>query len=158
MWDGVLHLVPLPGGAACALNTEFFLAAGPLGEPRGLVPLVVAGLFRSDEDYRVPDQLYCRPEHLSERGAEGAELVVEVRSDGDETYRKLEFYVALGVREVLVLHPNPRAVELFRLVDDRYVVVSPDAAGTVLSQVLDLRLGVEGEKLRLTWSDGSADV
>lgn len=59
---------------------------------------------------------------------------------------------------MLALHPAPRAVELFRLVDDRYVVVSPDAAGTVLSQVLDLRPGVEGAHLRLTWDGGCADV
>lgn len=31
---------------------------------------------------------------LSARGAEGAELVVEVRSAGDETYDKIDWYAA----------------------------------------------------------------
>lgn len=48
------------------------------------------GLFGSESDYRVPDQLFCREEQLSYRGAEGAELVAEVRSAGDETYDKIE--------------------------------------------------------------------
>ncbi|MGD9531154.1 Uma2 family endonuclease [Pseudonocardia sp.] len=117
-----------------------------------------AGLYRAANDWRVPDQLYCRPENFSDRGAEGAELVVEVRSEGDETYRKLEFYAALGVGEVLVLHPQPRAVELFRLVEEKYVQVSPAADGAVLVETLGLRVAAASDVLRLTWDGGSADV
>ncbi|MGD9529714.1 MAG: Uma2 family endonuclease [Pseudonocardia sp.] len=146
MWNDVLYLVPPPGGPHQRLSTRFTVLAGPLADRRGLVPHMETGLFRDERDYRVPDQLYCRPEDASDRGAEGAELLVEVRSEGDETYRKLEFYAALGVREVLVLHPQPRAVELFRLVDEKYVQVSPAADGAVLVEALGLRV------------DGSADV
>jgi Uma2 family endonuclease len=158
MWDGVLHMVPPPSEPHQGLSSEFFLAVGALAKIRGLVPRMETGLFRGDNDYRVPDQLYCRPEHRTRRGVEGAELVVEVRSEGDDTYRKLEFYAALGVGEVLVLHPEPRGVELFRLVEGRYVAVSPAEDGTVLTQVLGLRLGITGDRLHLTWDGGSADL
>jgi Uma2 family endonuclease len=158
MWDGVLHVVPPPGGPHQGLSTEFLLAAGPVAKRLGLVPRMETGLFRAADDYRVPDQLYCRPEHLSDRGAEGAELVVEVRSEGDETYRKLPFYAALGVREVLVLHPEPRRAELYRLVEDQLLPVQADAAGELASAVLGVRVAPAGDTLHLTWDDGSADV
>ncbi len=57
------------------------------------------GLFRPgvDDDYRVPDQAYARPELRSERGIEGpASLVVEILSPNDETYQKLDWYGAVG--------------------------------------------------------------
>ncbi|MDN5751104.1 MAG: Uma2 family endonuclease, partial [Pseudonocardia sp.] len=124
MWDGVPHVVPPAGGPHQRLSGAFFLAVAPVVQARGLVPHFETGLFDDEANYRVPDLLFCRPEHLSERGAEGADLVVEIRSPDDETYAKLDFYAAMGVREVLVLHPKPRRVELFRIVDGRPTVLS----------------------------------
>ena len=102
----------------------------------GLRPHYETGLFRTADDYRVPDQLYYRPEQQSERGAEGAELVVEIRSKGDEAYDKIGFYAGLGVREMLIVHPEGRWVELLRAVGDRLLPVSADAQGAVRSEVL----------------------
>ena len=157
MWDGVVHIVPPEGGSHQRLNTRFLMVVGPLSERRGLVPHTDTGLFRSDDDYRVPDQLHARAEQLSERGVEGAELVVEVRSPRDETYEKFDFYIALGVREVLVLHPDDRRAELFRLIEDRLLPVST-TGGVVESEVLGVQLATVEGKLRITWSDGSADI
>lgn len=158
MWVGVLHVVPPAGGPHQGLSSEFFLSVGPVAKSRGLVPRMGTGLFRTADDYRVPDQLLCLPEHLSDRGAEGAELVVEVRSEGDDTYRKLPFFAALGVREVLVLHPALRRAELYRLVEDRLLPVQADAAGELASDILGVRVGATAEALRLTWDGGTADV
>ncbi len=158
VWGGVLHVVPPPGGPHQRLSTAVLIAVGPLTAGRGLVPHAETGLFRAADDYRVPDQLYCRPEHLSERGAEGAELVVEVRSEGDETYRKLPFYAAVGVREVLVLHPGDRTAELFRAVDGDLRPVSPDAEGGLRSDVLGVHLVTVDGELRISWSGGAAAV
>lgn len=158
MWDGVLHVVPPPSGAHQGLSSEFFIVVGPLAKRRGLDPRMETGLFRADDDYRVPDQLYRLPEQGSARGAEGAELVVEVRSAGDDTYRKLDFYAALGVREVLVLHPEDRRVELFRRIEDRLLPVTPDGTGELASEVLGIRLATLDGALRITWPDGSAKV
>lgn len=158
MWDGVLHMVPPPGGPHQRLSTRLLLVLGPLAERRGLVPHMETGLFRAAEDYRVPDQLYCRPEQASERGAEGAELVVEIRSPRDETYEKLDFYSATGVRELLVVHPEDREVELFRAVGGRLLPVQASRDGGLGSETLGVEFRTVDGRLVLTWPDGSAEV
>lgn len=157
MWDGVLHMVPPAGGPHQSLSGDFYYVAVPLARERGLKPLMETGLFRTADDFRVPDQLYCRLEHFSRRGAEAAELVVEVRSDGDDTYRKIGFYSALGVREMIVLHPQPRRVEFFRAVEGELREVSPAVDGH-WSEVLGLRLHVADAVLNLVWDGGAAEV
>lgn len=157
MWDGVLHVVPPAGGPHQEFARELFLVLAPLAKRRGLRPYYETGLFRADKDYRVPDQLYCRPKHESERGTEGAELVVEIRSDGDETYEKIDFYAALGVREMLIAHPKDRRVELLRAVDGRLQSVGPDDE-TVRSEVLGADFRTVAGLLHISWEDGSADV
>ncbi len=129
-----------------------------LAQARGLVPHYETGLFDDEANYRVPDLLFCLPEHLSERGAEGAELVVDLRSPDDESYAKLDFYAAKGVREVLVLHSKDRRFELFRFVDGRTTLMSTDASGAVDSHVLGIRSATVADKLRITWAEGATDI
>ncbi|GAA1397500.1 hypothetical protein GCM10009613_50290 [Pseudonocardia kongjuensis] len=157
MWDGVLHMVPPPGEPHQGISSELFLILAPLAKRRGLDPRMETGLFRSEHDYRIPDQLYRRPEHRSGRGAEGADLVVEIRSPGDETYEKIEFYAAAGVRELLVVHPDDRRAEVFRAVGTRLLPVQ--ATGGVLGlETLGVELRTTAGALHLTWDDGSAQV
>lgn len=158
MWNKVLHMVPPPGSPHQRLGSQLLLVLAPLAESHGLVPSYETGLFRADEDYRVPDQLYCRPEHQSDRGAERAELVVEIRSKGDETYEKIDFYAALGVREMLIVHPEGRWVELLRAVGDRLLPVTADADGAARSDVLGAQFATVDWLLRISWQDGVADV
>jgi Uma2 family endonuclease len=67
---------------------------------RGLVASYETGLFAADDDYRVPDIVVSRPVNRSHRGVDDtAELVVELRSPGDESYEKLPWYAARGVTE-----------------------------------------------------------
>lgn len=157
MWDGVLHVVPPAGGRHQRLGSRLLLLLTPRADAAGLVMSYETGLFRADDDYRVPDLLVCSAQAASERGAEGAELVVEIRSPGDETYAKLPFYAAVGVREVLVVHPDTAGVELFRLVDERLLPVTADGAGAVRSDVLAVRFA-PGRPVHLTWDGGSADL
>jgi Uma2 family endonuclease len=158
MWDGVLHIVPPAGGPHQRLGTRFVMTVGPLAERRRLVPHVETGLFRTSDDYRVPDQLYCRPDHLSDRGVEGAELVVEIRSDRDEPYDKIPWYAQMGVKEMLVVHPHDRRVELFRALGGQLVPVQPGADGDLVSEVLAVTLRTVDGKLEVTWDGGSATV
>ncbi|MGH3718911.1 MAG: Uma2 family endonuclease [Pseudonocardiaceae bacterium] len=60
----------------------------------------------------------------ADRGAEGAELVVEISSKGDETYEKIDFYAELRVREMLIVHPDGRWVELLRAIGGRLLPVT----------------------------------
>ncbi len=158
IWDGILHMVPPPGGPHQHVAGELYLVLGPLAKRRNLCPYFETGLFRASDDYRVPDQLYCRPAHESERGAEGAELVVEIRSEEDETYEKIGFYAQLGVREMLIVHPQGRWVELLRAVGGRLLPVTADAQGAVRSEVLDAQFATVAGRLLITWDDGSAEV
>ena len=156
VWDGVLHMVPPPGDAHQEFAYLFMKVVGPLAERRGLLPRHEPGLYRSDTDYRVPDLAFARPEHRSESGLSGAQLVGEIRSDGDEAYEKLDFYAAVGVQEMLVLHPRSRRVELFRNVEGRMLPFQPGAG--VYSEVLGVSMQVEDDELVVTWDGGSARV
>jgi Uma2 family endonuclease len=158
MWDGVLHVVPPPGGPHMEFGAEFLLVVAPIAKQRGLLPRYETGLFRGDKDYRVPDQMFFRPEHRSPRGAEGAELVLEIRSDGDETYEKIDFYSERGVREMLVAHPEEGRVELFRAVGGRLIPMQPGPDGEHVSEVLGITLRTVDGKLEISWDGGSAVV
>lgn len=158
VWNGVLHMVPPPGGPHQRVGGELFLVLGPLAKRCGLSPHYETGLFRADDDYRVPDQLYCRPEQQSDRGAERAELVVEIRSKDDETYEKIGFYTQVGVREMLIVHPTGRGVELLRTTGDRLLPVTSDAQGALRSEVLGAQFATVDGRLRITWQGGVADI
>lgn len=158
MWDGVVHVVPPVGDAQQEVQAELFPVLAALAKRRGLVPRFETGLFSTEFDYKVPDQLFCRPEQRSARGAEAAELVVEVRSPGDETYDKIDWYAERGVRELLIVHPAGRRFELQRNVGGRLLPVSGDMDGQSVCEVLGVSLITVHERLRLTWSDGSAEI
>ncbi len=106
MWEGVLHMVPPPSGDHQRLSSEMLVALATLAKRRGLIGATETGLFPAgvDDDYRQPDLVFARPEAWSKRGLEGrAALAVEVRSPNDETYDKLDWYVDVGVQEILVI-------------------------------------------------------
>jgi Uma2 family endonuclease len=108
---------------------------------------LVAGInvFRADNDYRIPGLTFISRGHenvLAEDGARnGPDLVIEIRSPGDESFEKLPFYAALGVREVVIILRDEKTSELFRLAGDRYVAVSADVRGMPSSGVLGVRFG-----------------
>ena len=158
MWDGVLHMVPPPGGAHQVFAGGIYSVIYPLAAARGLLALYETGLFGSVRDYRVPDMMVLRREHVSDRGAEAAELVIEVRSKDDETYDKIDFYGRLGVSEMIVAHPHDSRVELFRALGGRLVPVQPGASGELTSEVLGIVLRTVDGKLEISWSEGSATV
>ena len=156
MWEGELHMVPPPSDRHQELAGRLYRVLAPLAEARGLVARYEGGLFRPgvDDDWRVPDQAYARPELRSERGIEGAAaLVVEILSPYDETYVKLDWYASVGVAEVLVIDPDTRRVELFANRDGRMEPVEPAQI-----QALDVRAETVDGVLRLTWDGGTATI
>lgn len=160
MWDGVLHMVPPPSGWHQRLGAELVMTLGPLGKARGLIVLNEAGLFRADDDFRQPNVIFALPAQFTDRGVEGgAELVVEIRSPHDETYEKIPFYEAFGVRELLVVEPRTREVELFVLRGGKLLVAATDDAGRLRSEVLGATFQrVDGPWLEITWSGGSTRI
>ena len=161
-WDGELHMNPPAGGPHQLFSSRFFLVLAPLASDRGLEALMETGVFRPDtkDDYRVPDSSYFAPELLSERGIEGAAaLVIEVRSRDDETYAKLPFYAAVGVGELLVVHPDDRRAELYRFADGQVVAVQADPDRgfqlTALGVWVTTVATTDGPRLRVTAPDGT---
>jgi hypothetical protein len=99
------------------------------------------------------------PERLVQRGVDGAaELVVEILSDNDESYAKLDWYAALGVREMLILDPATLAVELYRGSPQGPVRVPPGPDGSVCCEVLEAGLVTIAGAIRVDWDGGEADV
>jgi Uma2 family endonuclease len=161
MWAGELHIPPMPGTEHQHVRAELWLTLARIAERLGCEALP-AGVFRpgSDDDYRVPDLAISRPAHTSVRGFEGpCELVVEILSPNDETYEKFEFYAQIGVKELLIVEPESRKVELYVLRAGSYVLMSPDEKGTVRSSALGVGFAtVAGPKIAVTWSEGRAEV
>jgi Uma2 family endonuclease len=162
MWEGVVHVVPPPSvrhqDAEMRLGQVLLARADALG----LLCTNNTGLYapgRSD-NWKVPDIVVARPEQRSERGVEGAcVLVVEILSPHDESYQKLPFYAAMGVEQVLIVDPKTFTLDL--RVNDAGVLreVVPDDDGTVILSTLDLSLRpVAGEGLDAWWPGGSAEV
>jgi Uma2 family endonuclease len=107
------------------------------------------GFFRTSDDYRVSDWAIYRPDQASARGTEGAELVVEIRSPGDESLAKIPWYVARGCREVLIVDRDTLAVELHGP-DGPLEPARSDVLGATFTTV-------DGPGLRVEW-DGGATV
>ena len=141
MWEGVLHMPPMPSG----MHQDF---ADDLREylkrrwakPNGGFARREANLTTPEDEehwtrnFRIPDVVLVSADRLhidKDDYLVGPPLVVvEVRSPGDETFEKLPFYAALGVPEVWVFDRDTRAPELRALVaGPAYDVLAPDADG-----------------------------
>ena len=157
-WAGEWRIVNPPKVWHIRVQRDLMFALAPKAIALGLEPLGESGVFGAPDDWRVPDLVLVRPEDLygDDEGWTRAELVVEVRSPGDDSYRKLPFY-AERVREVLILHRD-RTPELYRGTDR----VAPDGDGSVRSEALDVTFTPvetsDGPQLRITWDGGVAEV
>ena len=140
MWNGVLHMPPMPN----AMHQDFSLDLASYLKWRWAKP--VGGLVRQEvnltapeseadwtRNYRIPDVVLVDAARMHIDKNEymvGAPLaVVEIRSPGDETYGKFPFYAGLGVPEVWVFDRDSRVPELYVLNDGEYELIEPDAAG-----------------------------
>jgi Uma2 family endonuclease len=140
MWEGVLHMVPPPSYVHNRRQDRLLRFFSDVLEARNLGVVVSGtGVRRPGSgitDYRVPDLSVVSRERLdliADWIEGGPDLVVEVRSPGDETYEKLPFFADLGVHEVLVIDRDAGRPELYRLAGDGYLATSPDAEGWIAS-------------------------
>ena len=130
VWDGVLHMNPPPSNEHSRVQHELFLILHGLARPLGLDVRMELGLFNpahpTPHDFRVPDIQVFDPAISTVRGADGpATLVVEVRSPGDDSFKKLPFFEAMGVGEVLIAHRDSTWVRHWGRVDGRLVESEP---------------------------------
>jgi Uma2 family endonuclease len=147
MWEGVLHLTPAPSVEHQRVVREVVEFLSPLVTRRGrgqiaLQVNVFNEAFRG-EDYRIPDLVFVATgrEHVFAKDGirGGPDVVIEIRSPNDETYDKLPFYAALGVREALVIDSVTKRVELFRLAGNQLAAVPAGPDGWLRSEALHAR-------------------
>ena len=120
VWEGVLHMVPAPSSEHARISQQLAVALDSPARAAGLIPAMGEfNLGDSDHDYRVPDGGLLHP-GTSGVWVHTAALVVEIVSPEDETWKKLPFYAAHGVDEVLVLDPSERAVHWLGLAGGEY--------------------------------------
>ncbi len=156
-------MVPPPSSWHQRFGTKLIRILAPLAEASALEAAYETGVFRpgvGESDYRVPDLVFARAELISARGVEGgADLIVELLSEGDESREKLDFHAAVGVREVLLIDPESRKCELCVFRGGRPHGVLPDERGAVRSQVLGATFGTApGPCLRIEWANGEAQI
>ncbi len=111
VWEGEYHVAAAPTGRHADLQAQLIEVLGPLARSAGLHLLGPSNIGRPD-DFRVPDVVILR-------GAKDltwnptAAIVVEVLSPGDESRRKLGFYLRAGVEELLIVDPALGTLEWF---------------------------------------------
>ena len=151
MWEGVLHMPPVPNREHqdLALDLAFWLRAywaNPLGN-RVHGPINLASPGGWPNDYRIPDLVLLTSDRFDiDRNEyfEGAPtVVIEIRSPGDETMEKMPFYAKLGVPEMWVIDRDTRAPELYVLHEEQYRQQSPGGDGWLQSVATGIRLRAE---------------
>jgi Uma2 family endonuclease len=141
MWEGVLHLPPMPNREhqelEWAMETYLRLHWARALKAKVYHNINVASPGGWPHDYRIPDLVLVTPERFDiDRNEyfEGApDVVVEIRSPGGETYEKLGFYARPGVPEVWVIDRDSKAPEIYVLRASHYEQRAVDADGWVRS-------------------------
>ncbi|KAF0242048.1 MAG: hypothetical protein FD180_4135 [Planctomycetota bacterium] len=162
-WEGVYHVTPSPslGHQMVFAGLIQFLRA--LLEWRGGGTIVPEfNVFRQDvpeRDYRIPDILFVaagREGIIARDGIRGGapDVVFEILSPRDESYAKLSFYAAIGVPEVIIVEPDSRSAEVWKLGGGTYSRRSPEIDGTLVSERLEVSFRtIEGDQPRLEVAD-----
>jgi Uma2 family endonuclease len=156
MWDGVLHMPPVPNRRH--MDLEFVLEAYlrqiwvPTHAAQVYHEINVAAIDGWPKNYRVPDLVILLPERYgidhNEYFEGGPNVVVEIHSPGDEAYEKLPFYADLGVTEVWIIDRDTCEPEIYQLRRNRYKKKTAAADGWLQSAETGLELRREdGDKL-----------
>jgi Uma2 family endonuclease len=144
MWDGVLHMASAPSLEHQRVLGRLIEFLGPLMRNSGRGQLISGiNVFRESKDYRIPDLTFVTRDrahifHSDGTRDEGPDAVIEIRSP-DESYEKLPFYAAIGVREVIVIDRDTKRVEVYRLSGLRHVLLQPDAEGWLRADTMQVR-------------------
>jgi Uma2 family endonuclease len=152
MWDGVLHMPPMPNfdhqDLEGALQVYLVLHWGRPRKARVLHQINLAPPGGWPDDFRVPDLVLLTPERFGinrNEYFEGApEVVVEIHSPGDETYEKLPFYQELGVPEVWIIDRDSKEPEIHVLKRRRYKKQPAGREGWVRSPGTGIELRASG--------------
>jgi Uma2 family endonuclease len=141
VWEGVYHMVPGPGLPHSMLVLQLAEILAPFARRAGLHASVEFNLGVKD-DFRVPDLgVHRNRPHGTGIWIATAAIVVEVLSPGDETWKKLPFFAAHEVDELLVVDPDTKSVAWYSLQAEGYEQVERseiiDLSATELTHLID---------------------
>jgi Uma2 family endonuclease len=161
MWEGVLHMPPMPNrnhqDLEGSLETYLRFYWAPQRQAKVYHQINLAAIGGWSNNYRIPDLVLLSPERFAiDRNEyfEGApDVVVEIHSPGDETYEKMPFYRDLGVPEVWVIHRDSREPEIHVLKRNRYKKQPATAQGWIRSPGTGIELAAEKGKLAIRLAD-----
>jgi Uma2 family endonuclease len=159
VWDGLLHMNPAPSLEHNRLLGDLYRALSAYLESRGLGRIYptsnvsAPGVSDWTRNFRVPDLSIVfddQTAQLCDVYIEGGpRVIVEIRSPGDETSDKLEFYARIGTSELIVIDSVTKRIETFRASEGRLVPAPPDADGWHRSGALDGELATRGGRIEL---------
>lgn len=148
-WEGVWHLTDPTGKhqritfAICRILAEVVEDAG-LGT--AWISINITDRERGwKKNHRCPDGAIIldgnRGRWIEDEKAflGGPDLILEVLSHDDDTYEKLPFYAARGIREVLMVDPETYRTELFTLREGEYEKVPAPAESQITGLVFSAR-------------------
>jgi len=151
MWEGVLHMPPVPNREH--QDFEFSLEAwlrkhwGRPGGNKVYHQINLSGQRDWRHDYRIPDLVLLTPDRFridhNEYFYGPPEVVVEIHSPDDESYEKLSFYARLGVPEVWILDRDAKTPEVFVLHEGDYGRQAPDPSGWIRSPATAIEMRAE---------------
>jgi Uma2 family endonuclease len=126
--EGELRMAPAPNRyhQRIVLNIAFLIQQWvETGGGEGEVNVAPFDVYLDNENVFQPDVLYFSPDNygvLTDAGCEGApDLVVEVLSPGTRDIDlgpKKKIYASNGVREMWVVDPDPRTLDVYHLAED----------------------------------------
>ncbi len=163
-WEGVYHVTPAPSvGHQQVLGGVYNFLLTLMAARGGGTLLLEVNVFREsspERDYRIPDLVFIaagREGIIAHDGIRGGapDVVIEILSPRDDSYRKFEFYAALGVSEIVTVEPEGRTAEVWRLAGGSYERAMVNSDGVVVSQSLEVTFRTRaGASPRLEIIDG----
>jgi Uma2 family endonuclease len=133
VWNGVYVMSPIANNEHQNLGSEIVAVCRTLIDWQGYGK-TFAGANITDrpddwqENYRVPDILiFSHDTAAIDRQTHwfgGPELAIEIVSEGDRTYEKLDFYASVGTRELLIIDRQPWQLSLYGMQDNQLVAES----------------------------------
>jgi Uma2 family endonuclease len=138
VWEGVYVMAPFPNNEHQDLQFELASAIKSAVAPAAVRIHTGANVSdREDEwefNYRIPDVVVVFPggaaRDCGTHWCGGPDLCVEIASPHDRSRDKLDFYAAIGVRELLVIDRSPWGLELYSLTRSRLESVGRSDATT----------------------------
>ncbi len=153
VWNGVYVMSPTANNEHQDLASELVAILRTAVDWKGLGK-TLAGANVSDrqedwlQNFRVPDVLlFSNATTAIDRKTHwlgGPELVIEIVSEGDRSYEKLDFFAAVGTQELIIIDRHPWKLTLYRLTANNRLeptgISTFEAPNTIASQIFPIEL------------------